>query len=228
MRALIVEDEPTLRQQIVDKLKQDGYVVDSTGEGTEGQYMATELPVDIAIVDLGLPEVDGIEIIKQVRAKGRNYPILILTARANWEDKVDGLEAGADDYLTKPFHIEELLARVRALVRRSGGWSHTVLQCGPMSMDTRSQSVTINEQSIDLTAYEYRLLEYLAVHAGEVISKGTLIEHLYSDDTDRDSNVLEVFVRRLRKKLDPESTLQPIETLRGRGYRLALERHNAE
>ena len=159
-----------------------------------------------------------------MRNKQCSYPILILTARTSWQDKVEGLEAGADDYLAKPFHMPELMARLRAILRRSGGWSESVLRFGQLELDTRTQQVTVDSKDIELTAYEYKLLEYLALHAGEVISKTRLIDHLYDEDTDRDTNILEVFVRRLRNKLDPDKTLKPIETLRGRGYRMALAR----
>lgn len=224
MRALVVEDEATLREQIVQHLRTEGFAVDATGDGLEGQYMAQEMPVDVAIIDLGLPTIDGIEIIKSARANDKEYPILILTARTRWQEKVEGLEAGADDYLTKPFHMEELMARLRALLRRSAGWAQPILQCGPLCINTSAQSVTVNDEPIELTAYEYKVLNYLALHAGQVISKSTLTEHIYEEDSERDSNVLEVFIRRLRRKLDPEGTLNPIETLRGRGYRLALSR----
>ncbi len=224
MRALVIEDEDILREQIVAELRTHGFAIDQTGDGNEGKYLATEMPVDIAIIDLGLPGTDGIEIIREVRNKQCNYPILILTARTSWQDKVEGLEAGADDYLAKPFHMPELMARLRAILRRSGGWSESILRFGQLELDTRSQQVTVDGKDIELTAYEYKLLEYLALHAGEVISKTKLIDHLYDEDTDRDTNILEVFVRRLRNKLDPDKTLKPIETLRGRGYRMALAR----
>ena len=240
MRALVIEDEQTLREQIVEELREQGFAIDEAGDGDEGLYLATEMPIDVAIVDLGLPGTDGIEIIRQARAKQCTYPILILTARTRWQDKVEGLEAGADDYLAKPFHMEELMARLRAILRRSGGWSESVLRFsqkaaqtegrkdGQLEIDTRKQQVTVDGESIDLTAYEYKLLEYLALHDGEVISKAKLLDHLYDEETDRDANILEVFVRRLRNKLDPDKTLQPIETLRGRGYRLALDRADTE
>ena len=224
MRALVIEDEDILREQIVAELRTHGFAIDQTGDGNEGKYLATEMPVDIAIIDLGLPGTDGIEIIREVRNKQCSYPILILTARTSWQDKVEGLEAGADDYLAKPFHMPELMARLRAILRRSGGWSESVLRFGQLELDTRTQQVTVDSKDIELTAYEYKLLEYLALHAGEVISKTRLIDHLYDEDTDRDTNILEVFVRRLRNKLDPDKTLKPIETLRGRGYRMALAR----
>ena len=224
MGALVIEDEDILREQIVAELRTHGFAIDQTGDGNEGKYLATEMPVDIAIIDLGLPGTDGIEIIREVRNKQCSYPILILTARTSWQDKVEGLEAGADDYLAKPFHMPELMARLRAILRRSGGWSESVLRFGQLELDTRTQQVTVDSKDIELTAYEYKLLEYLALHAGEVISKTRLIDHLYDEDTDRDTNILEVFVRRLRNKLDPDKTLKPIETLRGRGYRMALAR----
>ncbi len=224
MRALIIEDEDTLRTQIVDKLQAEGFAIDATGDGTEGLYLAREMPVDVAVIDLGLPGIDGMEIIRTIRDEGHLYPILILTARDRWQDRVEGLEAGADDYLGKPFHLEELQARIRALLRRVGGWAHPVLEFSNMKIETREQQVTVDSEPVSLTAYEYKVLEYLAIHAGEVISKPALLDHLYEENTERDTNVLEVFVRRLRRKLDPENTLNPIETLRGRGYRFALER----
>lgn len=224
MRALVVEDDTTLREQIVAALREQGYAIDETGDGADGLYLATEMPLDVAIIDLGLPGTSGFEIIKQVREKQLKYPILILTARTRWQDKVEGLEAGADDYLAKPFHMEELMARLRAILRRSGGWTESMLRFGRLEIDTRTQTVTVDGNTIELTAYEYKLLEYLAIRAGEVISKAHLLDHLYDEETDRDPNILEVFVRRLRNKLDPEKDLKPIETLRGRGYRLALAR----
>ena len=224
MRALVIEDDPDLLTQVVRYFTDEGFVVDTAADGEQGLYKATEFPVDLAIVDLGLPKVSGVEIIKQARKKGCAYPILILTARDGWESKVAGLEAGADDYLVKPFHREELLARSRALLRRSGGWAQSALESGPVTMDTAAKSVVLRGAAVDLTAYEYRLLEYLLLHAGKVVSKSTLTEHLYAEDAERDSNVIEVFVRRLRTKLDPDGQLQPIETLRGQGYRWTLPR----
>ncbi|MGQ7844993.1 response regulator transcription factor [Granulosicoccus sp. 3-233] len=224
MRALIVEDEPVLRQQLVAALRDQGFAIDETGDGEEGLYLALHMPVDIAIIDLGLPGRDGLSLIKSLRRQDRHFPVLILTARDRWQDKVDGLEAGADDYLTKPFHLEELMARTRALLRRTGGWSDSLMQFDRMSIDTRAQQVRVDDRLIELTAYEYRVLAYLATQAGSVISKATLLDHLYDEDTDRDPNVLEVFIRRLRQKLDADRSLNPIETLRGRGYRLALPR----
>jgi len=224
MRALIVEDEPTLREQIVSALREQGFAIDETGDGDEALYLALNMPIDLAIVDLGLPGQDGLSILAKLRKADHSYPVLILTARDSWQDKVDGLEAGADDYLTKPFHMEELLARTRALLRRSGGWSESTLNFGRLVIDTRAQKAQVDGSDIELTAYEYRVLAYLAVNDGTVISKATLLDHLYDEAVDRDPNVLEVFIRRLRQKLDTNKDLNPIETLRGRGYRLALQR----
>lgn len=227
MRALVVEDEPTLREQLVSTLREQGFAIDQAEDGEEGLYLAQNMPLDLAIIDLGLPGKDGLSLIQSLRKKNLKYPVLILTARDTWQDKVDGLEAGADDYLTKPFHMEELLARIRALLRRTGGWTDSVMQFDRLSIDTRAQQVKVDEQLVELTAYEYRVLVYLATNGGKVISKSTLLDHLYDEDTDRDPNILEVFIRRLRQKLDSDKTLNPIETLRGRGYRLALERSGA-
>jgi two-component system response regulator PhoP len=227
VRVLIIEDEVALREQLTTKLRADGYAVDASGDGAEGLYLGNEYPVDVAVVDLGLPKMSGIEIIRGWRSAGREFPILILTARGRWQDKVEGLEAGADDYLVKPFHVEELLARLRALMRRASGWSQAVIKCGPITLDAASQTVSLDSVQLDLTAYEYKLLEYLMFHSGEVISKAVLAEHLYDEDLDPDSNVLEVLIGRLRRKLDPRRDLNPIETLRGRGYRLRLERSPA-
>ena len=224
MRVLVLEDEAPLREQLKAKLTLEGYAVDAAADGEEGQYVGEQFPIDVAVVDLGLPGRSGVEVIKNWREQGLRFPVLILTARDRWQDKVDGLEAGGDDYLVKPFHMEELLARVRALVRRSAGWASSELRCGPLVVDTRAQSVAVDEAAVEVTAYEYKVLEYLMLHAGEVVSKTELSEHVYNEDLDRDSNVLEVLIGRLRKKLDPKRTLEPIETLRGRGYRLRLPR----
>lgn len=224
MRVLIVEDEKPLREQVISQLRSQGYAVDAAGDGDTGLYLGMEYPIDAAVVDLGLPGLSGIEIIRRWRRQGRRFPILILTARGRWQDKVEGLEVGADDYLVKPFHTEELMARLRALIRRSEGWTQAVLHCDPIILDTGTQTVQINGEPVDLTAYEYKLLEYLMLHAGEVVSKTELTEHLYEEDLDRDSNVLEVLLGRLRRKLDADRTLNPIETLRGRGYRFRLQR----
>lgn len=226
MRVLVIEDDERLNAQLSEVLGEQGFVVDTASDGKEGEWMAAEYPLDAAIIDLGLPEQDGLEVIKSLREKGRDYPVLILTARDRWQDKVTGLEAGADDYLAKPFHMEELLARLRALIRRSGRWTVSELASGPVLINTQTQSVSLNDEALSLTGYEYRLLEYLMLHAGEVLSKSRLTDHIYAEGDERDSNVIEVFIRRLRKKLDPDENLNPIETLRGRGYRWALERDN--
>ncbi len=225
MRLLVIEDDETLRQSLAAKLSDEGFAVEQAGDGREGLYFSLEYPVDLAIIDLGLPEMSGLDIIRKVREDGKTYPILILTARDRWQDKVDGLSAGADDYVVKPFHYEEVSARVNALLRRAGGWASSVLSAGPVTLDMSRQELSVSEQAIELTSFEYKIIEYLMVRAGEVISKSELTDRLYDQDFERDSNVIEVFIGRLRKKLDPENTLKPIETLRGRGYRFALERN---
>ncbi len=224
MRAIVIEDDLDIQQQIVSRLQQEGFAVDSADNGSEGLYLLKEYPCDVAIIDLGLPEMSGLDVISAIRKEGSSVPILILTARGRWQDKVEGLDAGADDYLVKPFHHEEMMARIRVLIRRASGWSDSRIVCAPVSLDTVTQRTYVDECEIDLTAFEYKVLEYLMLHAGEVISKTVLTEHLYDDEADNDSNVIEVFIRRLRQKLDPEQHLQPIETLRGRGYRFTLER----
>jgi len=228
MRLLVIEDDETLRESLVHRLEEGGFAVEQAADGKEGLYFASEYPVDLAIIDLGLPEMSGIDIIKKVREDGHTYPILILTARDRWEDKVDGLSAGADDYVVKPFHFEEVNARVTALLRRSGGWASSELKAGPVTLDMSRQEVTINEAPVELTSFEYKIMEYLMLRAGKVISKAELTDRLYDQDFERDSNVIEVFIGRLRKKLDPENTIKPIETLRGRGYRFALERSQVD
>jgi len=222
MRILVIEDEKNLREQLVTRLQQQGYAVDAASDGEDGLFMATEHPFDAAVIDLGLPKLSGIDVIKRLRAKGYELPILILTARSRWQEKVEGLEAGGDDYLAKPFHFEELLARLRALIRRAAGSGGSEVICGPVTLDTSKQHVVVDGRVLELTAYEYRVLEYMMLHAGEVISKTVLTEHIYDQDFDLDSNVIEVFIGRLRKKLDPENQYKPIETLRGRGYRFTL------
>lgn len=222
MRAIVIEDDSDINDQIVTRLKSEGFAVDSADNGVDGLYLLQEYPCDVAIVDLGLPQLSGLEVIHKIRAEGSDLPILILTARGRWQDKVEGLDAGADDYLVKPFHQEEMMARIRVLIRRAAGWSDSSLICGPVKLDPSSQRVSVSDQEIELTAYEYKVIEYLMMHAGEVVSKSVLTEHLYDDEGDRDSNVIEVFIRRLRQKLDPDNDLLPIETLRGRGYRFTL------
>ncbi len=224
MRILLIEDEPALQRQLQTALQEQGFITDVAADGIDGEWMAKEFPVDAAIIDLGLPGKSGIEVIESLRQHGRDYPVLILTARDHWQDKVNGLEAGADDYLVKPFHMEELLARIRALIRRSGRWTQADISSGPFTLNTQEQQVQRDGKPLSLTAYEYRLIEYLILHAGEVLSKSRLTDHLYAEGDERDSNVIEVFIRRLRKKIDPDNTLNPIETLRGRGYRWGLAR----
>jgi two-component system response regulator PhoP len=222
MRVLVVEDETQLRRQLTERLAGEGWQVNASGDGKEGLYLASEYVFDAAIVDLGLPGLSGLDIIRRLRASGNTVPILVLTARARWQDKVEGLEAGADDYLAKPFQMEELLARLKALVRRAVSPASSVLECGPVRLDLTAQAVTVEGRVVELTAYEYRLLEYLMIHRSKVVTKGELADHLYTQDEDRDSNVLEVLIGRLRRKLDPDGRLAPIETQRGRGYRFAL------
>jgi len=219
MRALVLEDEDALRERLVTRLQEAGWAVESAADGTEGLWMGEEYPLDVAVVDLGLPGIAGMEVIRRWRAGGRRFPVLILTARDRWQDKVEGLEAGADDYLVKPFNMEELLARLRALVRRAAGWAESVLSVGAYALDTGSQRVRVDGADVSLTAFEYKLAEYLMLHAGKVVSKTELSEHVYAEDMERDSNVIEVLVGRLRRKLDPDRRHDPIETLRGRGYR---------
>tara|TARA_R110002096_G_scaffold168798_4_gene340026 strand:+ start:9005 stop:9685 length:681 start_codon:yes stop_codon:yes gene_type:complete len=222
MRVLVVEDDKALQDLLVYSLTSKGYAVDAANSGLDGLYLGTEYPIDVAIIDIGLPDITGLELIKRLRAQSINFPILILTARTRWEEKVEGLEAGADDYVAKPFHMEELLARLNALIRRSAGLSSPEIVCGPIKINTSAQQVLVDEVPIDLTAYEYKMLEYMMLHSGRVISKTEITEHIYDQDFDRDSNVIEVFVGRLRKKLDPDDQHKPIETLRGRGYRFTI------
>ena len=219
MHILIVEDESRLREHLRDRLRENGYVVEVAADGEEGLYYGQEFPLDLAVIDIGLPKISGIELIRRFRSNGKHFPILILTARRNWQDKVEGLETGADDYLVKPFRFEELQARLNALLRRASGWSKPVIDCGAIALDTGKQTVTVAGEAVELTAFEYRVLEYLMLHAGQVVSKSELTDNIYDQDYDRNSNVLEVFIGRLRRKLDPGNRINPIETLRGRGYR---------
>jgi two-component system OmpR family response regulator len=216
MRILIVEDEPTLRAQLAQNMGAAGYAVDVADNGVEGHYLGETQPYDAVVLDLGLPQMDGITVLRKWRAAGRAMPVLILTARDGWHEKVSGIDAGADDYLSKPFHMEELLARLRALIRRAGGHASAELVCGPLALDTRNSRATVNGQSLTLTSHEYRVLAYLLHHRDEVVSRSDLVEHIYAQDYDRDSNTVEVFIGRLRKKLPPGM----IETVRGLGYRL--------
>lgn len=222
MRALLVEDDETLRHGLASAMRAAGWQVDEAADGREGLYLAEESAPDVAVVDLGLPQMSGMDLIAALRGDRRDLPVLILTARDRWQDKVAGLKAGADDYMVKPFHTEELLARLEALVRRAAGWAQPVLDFGALRFEPATQRVELHGASLDLTSFEYRLLEYLVLRAGQVVSRAELIDRLYDQDFDRDSNTVEVFVGRLRRKLDPDGTLKPIETLRGRGYRFAL------
>lgn len=217
MRILVVEDEPNLARQIKESLEETGYAVDLAGDGEEGHFLGETEPYDAVVLDLGLPVMDGVSVLEKWRTAGRAMPVLILTARDTWTDKVAGLDAGADDYLTKPFKIEELLARVRALIRRSTGHASSEISCGNVVLDTKNSKVTSDGRGIKLTALEYKLLSYLMHHQGEIISRTVLTEHIYDQDFDRDSNTIEVFVNRIRKKLDTNI----IQTKRGLGYRLA-------
>ena len=223
MRILIVEDEDHIRQQLSSALQNQGFAVDNTPGGKEALFLAAQYPYDLAIIDLGLPGITGIELIKQLRQQGKTCPVLILTARSDWQDKVEGLEAGADDYVVKPFHMEEVIARINALLRRSAGSASPLLQFPPLSIDTASKTAELKGEAMNLTSFEYNTLEYLALHTNKVISKTELTEHLYSQDFDRDSNVIEVFIGRLRKKIDPDNTIKPIATIRGQGYRFTLK-----
>jgi len=222
VRLLLVEDDAALRLGLARQLEADGYRVDQAADGDDGLFQAREYPVDLAIVDLGLPKRSGLDVVKSLRADGRTLPILILTARGSWQDKVTGLEAGADDYLVKPFEYPELAARVKALLRRSLKATSDVLTLGPIAIDFSAQTATLLDEPIDLTAFEYRLLEYLVRQRGRVVTKQELSDYLYPHDEDRDSNVVEVLLGRLRRKLDPDGSLAPIETLRGRGLRFTL------
>jgi len=228
MKILLIEDDDNLRDILEKRLKEEGFVVEIADNGEEGLYLAKEFEYDLAIIDLGLPKVSGMEVIQTIRGDDISYPVLVLTARGSWQDKVMGLDAGADDYLVKPFHFPELLARVNALVRRSAGFSSPELVCGYVTLNTSTGEVKSSGKLVDLTSYEYKVLEYLMLHQGVVVSKSTLTEHIYHQDYDRDSNVIEVFVGRLRRKIQSEeSDHKVIETLRGRGYRMRPEADNA-
>lgn len=220
MRILVVEDEPTLRAQLVEALVAAGYAVDAVDNGVDAHHQGDCEPYDAVVLDLGLPCIDGLSVLRRWRAGGRTMPVLILTARDGWNEKVAGIDAGADDYLTKPFHMEELLARLRALIRRAGGHASAELRCGPLTLDTRNSRATVDGQAVVLTSHEYRVLAYLMHHRDQVVSRSDLVEHIYAQDFDRDSNTVEVFIGRLRKKL-PAGL---IETVRGLGYRLTAPR----
>ncbi len=222
MRILLIEDDPDLQAYIKQSLENESYIVDASSDGNEGYFFASEYPVDAAIIDLGLPGMSGIKIIQTLREQGLVLPVLILTARSRWQEKVEGLEAGADDYLVKPFQMEELLARLKALLRRSAGSATSELICQGLKLNSLTQQVWLNNELLDVTAFEYRMLDYLMRHANEAVSKSRLADYLYPHDNDRDSNVIEVLMGRLRKKLDPDGSLKPIETLRNRGYRFTL------
>jgi two-component system, OmpR family, response regulator len=214
MRLLVVEDDPNLNRQLVTALTDAGYVVDTATDGEEGHYLGETNPYDAVILDLGLPVIDGVSVLEKWRRANRKMPVLILTARDRWSDKVAGFDAGADDYVTKPFNMEEVLARIRALVRRAAGQASSELVCGPVTLDTKGNRVTVDGMPVKLTSLEYRVLEYLMMHMGKVISRTELVEHLYDQDFDRDSNTIEVFVGRLRKKLG----VDVLHTIRGMGY----------
>jgi two-component system OmpR family response regulator len=214
MRILVVEDDENLNRQLVTALTDAGYVVDKAMDGEEGHFLGDTNPYDAVILDLGLPVIDGVSVLDKWRRAGRKMPVLILTARDRWSDKVSGFDAGADDYVTKPFNMEEILARIRALVRRAAGQVTSELTCGPVTLDTKGARVTVNGMPVKLTSLEYRVLEYLMMHMGKVISRTELVEHLYDQDFDRDSNTIEVFIGRLRKKLG----VNVLHTIRGMGY----------
>ena len=216
MRILVVEDDRDLNRQLCEALGEQGYVVDKAFDGEEGHFLGDTEPYDAVVLDIGLPEMDGLTVIEKWRADGRLMPVLMLTARDRWSDKVAGIDAGADDYVTKPFHVEEVLARVRALIRRASGHASSEIVCGPVRLDTKASKATVDGVTLKLTSHEYRLLSYLMHHMGETVSRTELVEHMYDQDFDRDSNTIEVFVGRLRKKIGGDM----IETVRGLGYRL--------
>ena len=219
VRALVVEDDPDLNRQLVRALEEAGYAVDTASDGEEGFFLGETEPYDIILLDIGLPKMDGLSVLEQWRRADKKMPVIILTARDRWSDKVAGMDAGADDYLAKPFHMEELLARVRAQVRRATGHAKSEIECGLLRLDTTTARVTYDGQTIKLTSHEYRLLAYMMHHNGRVVSRTELVEHLYEQDFDRDSNTIEVFIGRLRKKIPGDL----IKTVRGLGYRLTQE-----
>ena len=219
MRVLVVEDDPDLNRQLTQTLGDAGYAVDSAKDGEDGFHLGDNEPYDAVVLDLGLPKMDGLSILEQWRRNGKVMPVIILTARDRWSDKVSGMDAGADDYLAKPFHMEELLARIRALLRRSAGHAKAEIECGPLRLDTKTARVTYDGVQIKLTSHEYRLLAYMMYHNGRVVSRTELVEHLYDQDFDRDSNTIEVFIGRLRKKIPTDL----IRTVRGLGYCLSKD-----
>jgi two-component system OmpR family response regulator len=223
VRVLVVEDDPDLSRQLITALTDAGYAVDSATDGEEGYHLGDTEPYDVVVLDVGLPKMDGISVLEQWRRANRNMPVIILTARDRWSDKVAGMDAGADDYVAKPFHMEELLARIRAQVRRSAGHARAEIECGPLRLDTKTARITLTGQPVRLTSHEYRRLAYLMHHNGRVVSRTELVEHLYDQDFDRDSNTIEVFIGRLRKKIPPDM----IKTVRGLGYRLTKEGDDA-
>jgi two-component system response regulator PhoP len=223
MKILLIEDDNVLRVQLKNHLLAADFKVDTSGDGEDGLYRALEFHYDLAIIDIGLPKMSGMEVITALRQQKKDIPILILTARSGWQDKVHGLNAGADDYLVKPFQTEELIARLHAMLRRAAGFSQNEIQYGPLSLNLQTQIVQLNQQEVALTAFEYKMAEYLFTHANKVVSKAALMDYLYDDSDDKDANVIEVLMRRLRQKIDPNGEIKPIETLRGRGYRFTLK-----
>ncbi len=219
MRILLVEDEQALARQLSEALREAGYAVDCAHDGEEGHFLGDTEPYDAVILDLGLPKLDGVSVLERWRRDGRTMPVLILTARDRWSDKVAGIDAGADDYVAKPFYTEEVLARLRALLRRAAGHASAEIECGPLRLDTRSARVTVDGLPVKLTSLEYRLLAYMLHHQGRVVSRSELVEHLYDQDFDRDSNTIEVFVGRVRKKIGSDL----IQTVRGLGYKIEAD-----
>lgn len=218
MRVLVIEDDVDLQEQLKNALNHSDFIVDVASDGVEGIYYGNEYQYDLVIVDLGLPKMDGMDVIQKLRESGHHYPILILTARSGWKSKVQGLDIGADDYLVKPFQMEELLARANALMRRAAGQAQSVISKGPITLNLKTKRVQLNGDELDVTAFEYKILQYFLTHPDQIVSKPMLVDYLYAQDDEKDSNVIEVIIARLRKKLDPSNSLKPIETLRGRGY----------
>lgn len=224
MRILVVEDEAAMRNDLQTQLIGSGFCVDVTGDGEEGLFAGLNYPLDAAIVDIGLPVHSGIEIIRRWRKENRAFPVVVLTARCGWHNRVDGIHAGADDYIEKPFRFEELVARVRCLMRRAHGWSCPLITCGPYELDTESLTARVGGEPLNLTSYEFRLLQVLMLNAGKVLSATALAEHIYEEAADHESNVMQYFISRLRSKLDPTNQIKPIETVYGGGYRFAVPR----